>query len=488
MNRFVFLFFSFLLIGEFLSAQSSLQKAVNTFAAAKQMQHGSISVSVIDIESGKLLASVNPYRSLTPASSLKVVTTATALAVLGKDYRFKTSLEYDGEIDENGVLKGNLYIKGFGDPTLGSDHYGDPPDLEALMKIFVDAIRQQGIKRIEGRIIGDASAFDTAVNGRGWLWEDLGNYYASGAWGLNIHDNRYYLDFQQTAKLGGQPEIIKTDPPIPNLFLINEVKAAGAKSGDNAYIYGAPYSYTRFVRGTIPVGKSTFTIKGSIPDPPFFAAHCLTQALAKEGIMTSLPATSQFELDRNKQSVAEKRASFYTHNSPDLTAIVKETNHKSINLYCESMLKTIGLERKGEGSTVAGMEVLTDFWSAKGLDTEGFFMEDGSGLSPRNGVSSYQLAKIMQLIAKDKALYASFEKSLPLAGRTGSMKWLLKGTVAEGVLRAKSGGMQRVRSYTGYARSKSGRLLAFSMIANNFTGESGGVRKKMERLMLAISS
>jgi len=478
----------FLFLSLSIVAQTGYQKAVNEFVKAHSFKHAGISVSLIDVKTGKLLASADPYRSLTPASSLKVITTSSALAILGKDYRFKTELQFDGEINEAGVLNGDIYIKGYGDPTLGSDHFGDPPDLDELMDIFVKEIKKLGVKKVNGRIIGDASVFDTSVNGRSWLWEDLGNYYASGAWGLNIRENRFHLDFLQTSKMGGQPQIKEVDPYIPNLMLINEVKSAEANSGDNAYIFGAPYGYTRFIRGTIPVGKGRFTIKGSIPDPPFFAAYYLSRQLEEQGISVDQPASSLFELERTeKRKDSPKRHVFYTHFSPMLKEIVEEANMKSVNLYCEAMLKAIGWEKNQEGSTVSGLEVIRQYWSAKGFKTTGFFMEDGSGLSMRNAISSYQMAQILQLLAGDAASFDHFFTSLPEAGKSGTLKYMFRGSSAVGKLRAKSGGMERVRSYTGYiSNAKSDRLLAFSMIVNNFEGESSEVRNKMQQLMIAF--
>ena len=486
MKSFVCGIWLFLFLPLTIAAQTTYQKAVNEFIRQPSFKHAGLSVSLIDVKTGKLLASADPYRSLTPASSLKVITTSSALAILGEDYRFKTELQFDGEINEVGVLNGNLYIKGYGDPTLGSDHFGDPPDLNDLMKIFIAEIKKLGIKKIKGKIIGDASVFDTSVNGRSWLWEDLGNYYASGAWGLNIRENRFHLDFLQTSKLGGKPEIKEIEPYIPNLMLINEVESAAANSGDNAYIFGAPYGYTRFVRGTIPVGKGRFTIKGSIPDPPFFAAYYLGKKLEEEGIDVEQTASSLFELERTgEMKNAPKRFLFYTHLSPSLKEIVVEANMKSVNLYCEAMLKAIGWEKKKEGSTKAGLEVIRDYWSAKGFKKAGFFMEDGSGLSMRNAVSSYQMAQILQLLAGDRDSFNNFLASLPEAGKSGTLKYMFRGSRAVGKLRAKSGGMERVRSYTGYiSNTKSDRLLAFSMIVNNFEGESSEVRYKMQQLMI----
>lgn len=487
MKGFVSVFFSFILLTSFGQSSSVYKKAVNEFVNADIFKHAGISISLIDVKTGKLLVSYDPYRSLIPASSLKVVTTSSALAILGEDYKFKTALQYDGTIDANGTLNGNVYIKGYGDPTLGSDRFGTP-DLDDLMKVFIREIRKIGIKKVNGKIIGDASSFDTAVNGKGWLWEDLGNYYASGAWGLNIRENRYHLDFQQNPTLNGQPKIIEIEPHIPNLLLINEVKSGEKNSGDNAYIFGAPYAYTRFVRGTIPRGNQRFSIKGSIPDPPFFAAYYLAKQMDKSGIKVEEPASSLFELKRTgAMEVKGNRKTFYQHFSSPLKEIIEEANMKSVNLYCDAMVKTIGFEKAGEGSTEAGMEVIKKYWAGKGFSDDGFFMEDGSGLSTRNAVSSYQMAQIMQLLAGDKQAFPLFYKTLPLAGKSGTLKYMFKGSIVEGKLRAKSGGMQRVRSYTGYVKKRgTDQQLAFSIIANNFTGESKIVRRKMEQLMIAF--
>lgn len=468
-----------------LLSQASLDKAISDLAKMKAMKHGSLSVSVIEVESGQMIASYDPDRNLLPASSLKVVTTSMALEVLGENYKFKTELQHDGEIDANGTLNGSLYIKGTGDPTIGSHHFDAATKMEEVLAQFRKAISQLGVKKITGKIIGDASYFETGVEGRSWSYEDLGNYYGAGAWGLNFHENLYFIGLRQNSKLGGQPKIEEITPAIPNLLLVNELKLAKAGSGDNAYIFGSAYNYTRFIRGTIPVGSKLFKIKGSIPDPPFFFAYSLMNELEANGIETSKIATSQFQqkLEDNKES---ERTTFFTFESPTLKEIVKETNLKSVNLYCESMLRAIGKKEKGKGSDAAGLEVIYDRLKAKGMDTNGFFIEDGSGLSVRNAVSSLHLASIMRFIANDKKIFSTFDASLPQAAKSGALKYLLKGTIAEGRLRAKSGGMNRVRSYTGFAKNKSGKLLAFSMIANDFTGKSSVIRNKMEKIMLEI--
>jgi serine-type D-Ala-D-Ala carboxypeptidase/endopeptidase (penicillin-binding protein 4) len=484
MYRFVF-FFPLIFFFNISVAQTRLQSAIDKLAADPALKAQGFSMTVMEAESGKIIAQHQKDRGLIPASSLKVVVTSTALSILGDDFKFKTELQYDGNLDAAGVLNGNLYIKGFGDPTLGSDQFDKTAPLDQLMEEFVAAIQAKGIKRINGKIIGDASFFDTQVDGRTWLWEDLGNYYGAGAWGLSIHENKYFLTFKRNTKPGDSPQIEKVEPYIPNLLHINEVVQADKNADDEAYIFGSVYNYTRFIRGTIPSGKTSFTIKGAIPDPPFFAAYYLMKKLEASQIQTNKEATSLFELEQAGFK-SKARNVLHTHYSPDLVDIVGITNLKSINLYCEAMLRYLGKSKKGEGNAVAGIEVIIDYLKNKGFDAEYFFIEDGSGLSAFNTVSSFQLATIMRLIANDKPLYASFRPSLPIAGKSGGLKYMFQGTSAKGRIWAKTGGMKRVRSYTGYAESKTGKLLTFSIICNHFTGESSEMRKKMEKVMLAM--
>lgn len=483
MQRFVLFLALILSFNAF--AQSSLQQAIDKLAKDPVLKSQGFSMTVMDVESGEIIANHQKDRGLIPASSLKVVTTSTALALLGDDFKFKTELKYDGSIDEAGILNGNIYIKGYGDPTLGSDHYTKTIDLDALMAKFVKSIQEKGIKKINGKIIGDASFFGTQVDGRTWVWEDMGNYYGAGAWGLNIHENRYFLTFKRSNKLGATPLIEKVEPHIPNLLHFNEIKQAGKGSGDHAFIFGSVYNYTRFIRGTIPIGSSGFTIKGSIPDPPFFAAYYLMKQLEEQNIATNKEAASLFELEQSGFKKEESKV-LYTHYSPSLKEIVEITNMKSINLYCEAMLRYLGADRKGVGSPEAGIEVVYEFLKNNGFDDKNFFLEDGSGLSPFNTVSSFQMASVMRLIAKDKKLYNSFRPSLSVAAQSGSLRYMFKGTSASGKIRAKSGGMKRVRSYTGFVETKSGKLRTFSIICNHFTCESGTMRKKMEKVMLEM--
>jgi len=304
---------------------------------------------------------------------------------------------------------------------------------------------------------------------------DLGRYGQLLRHGLNIHENLYYLDFRQFPKLNQAPRATATRPHVPDVQFINELQAAGANSGDNAYIFGAPYTRTRYVRGTLPIGSGTFTIKGSLPEPAYFAAHHLAKTLEKNGIYTGMCVSTQRIFKENKN---KKRRVIFTVKSPRLHDIVERANIKSVNL---------GEEKQGKGTSEAGLEVIKNYWTERGVEMSGFVMRDGSGLSPRNAVSTKHLAQIMRKVAKDPAIYKDFNASLSVAGKSGSLKNMFAGTRAAGNLRAKSGYMDKVRSYTGYVKSKSGKLMAFSIIVNNYSGGAGAMRKKMEKVMTAVA-
>lgn len=447
-----------------LSAQN-IQRAIRDLVQDGSMKHAGISITVLDVQSGKVIAEHNKDMCLVPASSMKVVTTGAAISILGNNYTFKTEIQYDGLISKS-VLNGNLFIKGSGDPTLGSDRFRETPSLKVLMNRFQKAIQQKGICRVNGLVIGDESYFGTESRPPSWQINDIGNYYGVGAWGLNIFENFYYLHFRQNPTKDTKPRIINYSPKIPNLLLINEVRSSG-DSVDNAYIFASSYSNLYFVRGSIPVGKGYFTIRGAVPDPPFLAANILMNTLESSGIKTKKQATTYFEFVREGNKRKE-RTTIYTHESPPLASIVKRTNLESNNLYCEALLKTIGKRMNYKGDTYEGTAAVTKFWKNKGLDLEGFRMEDGSGLSPRNAASSYHLASIMRAAAQDTVIFDTFYQSLPEAGNTGTMASMLKNTRAWGRVRAKTGTMKGIKSYTGYVKTESGKFLSFSIILNNF--------------------
>jgi D-alanyl-D-alanine carboxypeptidase/D-alanyl-D-alanine-endopeptidase (penicillin-binding protein 4) len=485
-RRILFFFLLGLFVNTVLAAQTSLQASIDEWVADDYFTHTSVGIAVADATTGELLAGHDSERSLIPASNLKLLTTASALKILGPDYQFETQLAYDGYVDAEGVLSGNLYLVGSGDPSLGSPDMEGTPGLEALLERFSLAVQQAGIRQITGRVITDERAFSSAANGSHWQWLDMGNYYGCGAFGLNLHDNLYYLRFQQRSQLGAVPPVANISPDIPGLQFANEVKSAGRGSGDNAYIYGAPYTYQRHLRGTIPVGSGSFTIKGAIPDPPLFAAQQLQRTLESVGILCLRPPATARSLGDALPALGEPKV-LYTHKSPRLQHIADRTNMESVNLYAEALLRAIGRKANGEGSAEAGLEAIKTYWEGRGLDLGGVLLYDGSGMAPRNVLPPAFFCDLLSAMYQDEDIQQVFWESLPLAGRSGSLKNSLKGTAAEGKLRAKSGSLEQVRAYSGYVTSRSGRVLAFSVLLNNYQGSGGDARRKLLAIMARLA-
>ncbi len=461
--------------------KSLLVTAVNRLATDSALKHGQSSIVVMDAQTGEILASHNPCMSVIPASNMKIVTTGAALGILGKDFRFRTELQHDGMVRDS-ILYGNVFIKGYGDPTLASPEFDGIPSMWSVLDSFSAQIKALGIKKIVGKIVGDGSVFEPMTANPTWLWEDLGNYYGVGPSGLNFHENLFHLNFLQNSSVGSPPSVLGTSPQVPDFQLINEVISAKG-GGDDAYIYSAPYATIGTVGGKIPAGSKVFSINGALPDPPYFAAWHLRKRLLEIGVEVTDSATTQWKLARQNE-LPKLRQTFYAWFSPTLETIIKRTNLESVNLYCEAFVRTIALQRTGMGTNDIGTAEIARYWRSKGIDTEGFFMQDGSGLSPRDGVTALQLASILKNIAGDSQVFPSFYGSLPEAGKTGTMKGMFKNNfAAQQRIRAKSGTITRVKSYSGYVTMTDGRLLIFSAVCNNFTCSQRDIRLKLEQFM-----
>ncbi len=467
------LFFLLLAFSTSGTAQRSLQQLIDDFAGAQVLRNALVAVDVRDADTGNRLGSRNAEVACIPASTQKLITTAAALDVLGADYRFRTRLIAGGRV-EGGVLHGNLYLVGGGDPTLGSPFMEGVPRLQEVMQRLVDGVKRSGITRITGAVVGDGSYYGTDGAGSGWTWADLGNYYGAGTYGLNLNENAYTLSLTQRPGLGSTPPVSGTDPVIPGLTFTNELKSGPRGSGDQAYIYGAPFNYQQFIRGSIPVGTGSFRIRGSVPDPPLLAAQLLDRLLEESGIAVVQPAVSHLTVgsgDYTNAAVIEEVR------SPPLAEIVDRTNLTSNNFFAETLLREMNKARGA--AELSSTDVLTEWLEARGLDTEGVQLRDGSGLSPRN----FFPPALMTAFLSDQAARSRWRESIPLAGRTGSLRNVLKGTVAEGRVWGKSGTVNAVRAYAGYVNRPDGRKLVYSIAVNNHIARGSELNRLIYGLM-----
>ncbi len=464
--------------------KSALQIAVDNLAQKPELLRASIGFVAIDATTGKVVAGFNPNTAFAPASVQKIVSTATALEVLSPKYQFETTIEYSGSIDKNGTLNGDLFIRGGGDPTLGSPRFAGENSKNEFLKNWSKAIKKIGIKKIDGRIIGDAEIYSSATTPSSWTWGHLGNYFGAGTSGLTVYDNTYRLTFKSGAA-GKLTKILKTEPPMPAINFVNEVLSS-VKSGDNAYIFGAPYSNFRIVRGTIPMHRKEFTIRGSVPDPPLLAAQLLQRKLSEIGIATTDSATTVRLIRLSNKKIRKDRKKIILLKSPQLSEIVKITNMRSFNLFAEHCLMHSSLALSGKADVKTGTRAMTNFWATKGIDVRGMYLADGSGLSRYNAITPSQIANIILYMHKKSRYTEAFESSLPIAGESGTLRSMCKGTIAKGRVKAKSGSIRNVRAYAGLAETTSGKTIVFAMIANNFHGSDRTIRKYFEQIMVKI--
>jgi D-alanyl-D-alanine carboxypeptidase/D-alanyl-D-alanine-endopeptidase (penicillin-binding protein 4) len=460
------LLFALLLINGWILLAQIPSEFVN-FLNKKNLAHAVIGFKAIDLDTKKVIVSHNENMSLTPASNMKLVTTATALELLGNLFYFETPLFYDGFIQET-TLYGNLYIKGTGDPTLGSEF--TPDDKENFLKEWIADINRAGIRKITGNIIVLDQLFGYEGVSPKWLWEDIGTYYAPGIYGIGVFDNMYRVYLQSFAP-DSLTTILSIEPQINHLQLTNEIKAS-TDSTDDASIFGLPFAYDMRLYGIIPAYQSSFVVKGAIPDPGLFLAQYFRDYLQKNGITTEGEATTY----RLHPVAPTKEKVISTIRSVDLASIIKTVNVHSNNQYAEYLYKVL---------TVLDTIDIPGYWKEKGLDPDALFMYDGSGVSPQNAISAGFLIDLLVYMDKYSDHSTVFYQSLPVAGKDGTVISFLRNTSLKGKARLKSGSMSNVQSYSGYIESK-GKRYAVSLIINNFTGKRSDLRKDIERLFSGL--
>ncbi len=462
----------------------SVNQVLKALKNDTDLKNAGISFYAVDMKTGETIAELNPDLALKPASTMKVITSATALEVLGSSYRFETKLQYDGYIDTTTkTLHGNIYIKGGGDPTLGSKFFTSTKKHQFLDD-WTAKIKELNIDTITGQVIADATIYSWEMIPPTWSWEDFGNYFGAGPCGLTVYDNLYTIFFNTSSTTNKKAEISKVEPEIEGLTFDNQVVSAAINS-DQSYIFGTPYSYHRYIRGKLPRGRTDYKVKGAMPDPALLTAQELTEKLLSAGVdVQKEPST--IRILQNTDLSNTSKTDITTTYSPRLKDIVNVLNKRSVNLFAEHLLVATGLKRNGVNDVKSATYVIESFWNYKGMNIGGLSINDGSGLSHYNYVSSKQLVFVLKYMHDKSKNYSAFYESLPVSGKSGTLKRVCKGTVAHGKIHAKSGSIRGVRCYAGYTKSASEREIAFAAMINNYNCSSSASRKKLERIMIAM--
>jgi len=438
-----------------------LSQSFNTLLEDPQAKYAMSSIIVLDANTGKQIYAKNENIGLATASTLKTITSATAFSLLGKDFRYQTTLSYSGSIAADGTLKGDIIITGGGDPTLASWRYENKE--AAVLNQWVAAIKAAGIKKIEGKVIGDDRLWGTQSTPEGWTWQDIGNYFGAGPSALSWRENQFDIKLRANNTVS----VLKTVPAMPYLTIINELEAGAAGTGDRAYAFLPPMATIAYLRGSWARDISKSGISVALPDPAYDAAFRLQDTLHRSGITVSNAAASARQLAAVKQQVPAGTQKLSTISSPSLSEIVFWLNKKSVNLYAEHLLKTIAWKSGKEATTRNGASTEIAFWAGKGLDRNALNIIDGSGLSPANRVTTSAMANIL-FQAQKEDWFADFYKSLP---DNNGMK-------------IKSGTINDVSAFAGYYTADNGNKYVVVININNYSGS--GINPKLFRVLNAL--
>jgi D-alanyl-D-alanine carboxypeptidase/D-alanyl-D-alanine-endopeptidase (penicillin-binding protein 4) len=449
-------------------AQVPWREQVDQVLADPALQGATVSLSVRDVTSGATLYQRNPDSLGVPASSLKLVTSAAAMAVLGADYRFVTQLASEGSV-RNGQLQGDLYLSGSGDPTMTVADY----------RALAAQLAATGVHSVRGDLRLDDSALDHQRLGREWANDDESEPYAAQISALNVAVDEHYnlgsVRLDATARAGG---LLAATMQPPNSYL-----QLVAEPGDGPLVIDRAHGSNRIdLRGGLAPGQ-TVQRWVSVWEPTGLVADVFRQALQAQGIALAGQVRVGIATPAAARVLAE-------HRSMPLQAMLAPLLKQSNNGIAEVLLKTLGRHAGQPGTADAGTVAVAGFLASQGIDPERLRQFDGSGLSRRNLLASRTFTDLL-LAARQQPWFAAWYAALPIAGTGqrdtgGTLRTRLRGTPAQGNLHAKTGSMGAVSSLTGYLTTIDGRLLAFSMMSNNFLASPGRIKRLEDRVVGAL--
>jgi D-alanyl-D-alanine carboxypeptidase/D-alanyl-D-alanine-endopeptidase (penicillin-binding protein 4) len=464
-----------------LPADLALAREIDLAIDQSNQAHARWGVFVMSLNDGRVIYSRNGDRLFTPASNMKIYTTAVALDLLGADYRWRTSVYAATEPDTSGAIDGDLILYGRGAPDLVSFRQNDAPSLADL----TDQLYQHGVREVRGQVIGDESYFRGELYGNGWQWNDLQWYFGAQPSALTVDANAIDVTITAANK-AGSPADLKLKRETGYVRLTNHTttveRGAIATIGINR---GLSDNDVR-VWGEFPAGGRGFTAYLSVANPALWAATLFKDALVARGIKIDGEARSRDSRVPEAQRFDPQQTIELAHiDSGPLGQIVRATNKESINLNAELLLRTLGKERgimapdpdprkmKRRGDEEAGVAVIKLWLERAGISATGLEVRDGSGLSRLDLVSPEATVRLLTAISKTNSS-SIFRDSLPVAGREGTLKGRL--VQESGRIAAKTGSLTFDHSLSGYATTEGNEVLVFSILCNDAVGEKGAVR------------
>ena len=454
------------------AAVRQLQRDLSTIFNAPVMARGVWGVHVLSIDNGQVLFQHNADRLMMPASNMKILTLAAAAETLGWDHRFTTTLETTAAI-EGGMLRGDLVVRGTGDPTISTRDNR----FSAVFDQWAQDLRAAGVSSIEGRIVGDDNAFDDQGLGPGWAWDYLEAGYAAPVGALQYNENTADVTITPGAAAGDAA--IVTITPGTGLQLVNLARTIPAEPRDA----GGVRVRRRVDRpeievlGLIPLNTEPVRRTVAVLNPTLYFAQATKDALVARGITVQGDAVDGDDIaaERIAKEGAEKARVLASTQSPTLRDIGTTLMKVSQNQFAETLLKAIGASRGGLGTTDGGRAVAVELFSKWNIPADAYVMSDGSGLSRYNYIAPSVVTAILDRMHGDRAHREAFIATLPIAGKDGTMSTRMRRSRAADNAVAKTGSIANVRSLSGFVTTRDSETFAFSIIANDFVIPSATV-------------
>jgi len=459
---------------------SALGRDLDAIIADRNFHDATWGVSVISCESGEVLYRHEAERNRQVASNIKLLTTAVAIERLGPDYRFTTSLLIDGLVDSVGHLNGNLIVRTSGDPSLAPGYGVDPRLVVAGWARSLDSL---GIHTVENVIV-DASALDATPFAPGWAWDDEPFGFSAPISAASIWENSIEVHVIPGMR-PGDPVAVELHPTTGYVRLQTTAITTRSDSASTLDIRRLPGSATISVAGNIAVGSEPYVEAVSIDRPALFMATVIAEELERNEIEVRGRAVdlSDFPtpLDLSRLQVAA------VYRSPRLAAMIGAINKQSLNLGAEMLLRALDRAAGGVGSTAGGVEQVRHALQRYGIDPEHLKIVDGSGLSRVDMISPADITALLRGMARSRNAEA-YMRSLSIAGVDGTLSARLRGTLAEGNVYGKTGYLGGVRAISGYARTRDGELLAFSIATNNYSVPTVVVNTAHDLMIMRLAS
>jgi D-alanyl-D-alanine carboxypeptidase/D-alanyl-D-alanine-endopeptidase (penicillin-binding protein 4) len=432
-------------------------------------------LKIVSLETGETLYTHDSHILFQPASNMKLLTTAVALKQLGPNFKFKTTLSIDTNSIENGTIKGNLYLKGYGNPDLTTDDF----------RHITSELKSKGIRKISGDLICDDTYFDDLYLGYGWMWDDTNAQDFAPISALSVNSNCIIIEIRPANHIG-DTLVFRMEPETTYMKIENKGVTVDSldtlmqKSFKIERKWKNPEN-TIVIEGGMAIHQNPEVFHIEVIDAALYTGIHFKELLLKENIQLAGSVL--------KEKVPDTSQILIQHNSPPLTLSIINTNKESDNLSAELILKTMGAEIKGQpGTAEKGISLIYKYFDEIGIDSTTYRIADGSGVSRYNLITPDMIIELLRDIHRNAQIQAEFKTSLPIAGVDGTLKHRMKGTAAENTLRAKTGTMKGVSSLSGYASTADGEILAFSIIMEHFVVPVIKIQNIQDKICTLISS